>query len=69
MVGYEISLILRSVKKPATADALKRICTNIMKEGTIIKSMENLGERKLPYPMSNHNERFRVGRCVSSLLR
>ena len=62
MVGYEVSLVLRAMPKADLMTALKRVCTNVMKDGTIIKQLENLGESRLPYAISAHKERFRTGR-------
>lgn len=65
MVSYDITLILRSLpRKSHLVAALKRVCTTVMKEGTVIKAMENLGDGRLPYAMSAHKERFRTGRQV-----
>lgn len=62
MVNYEVALTLRSAAKKADLVAsLKRICTLMMGDGTIIKSMENLGNNRLPYKISAHKERFETG--------
>lgn len=62
MVAYEIALTVRSMPKAALVSSLKRICTAVMHDGTIIKSIENLGDSRLAYKVSAHQERFQTGR-------
>ena len=63
MVNYEVALIMRAANKPILVEALKRVCTSMMQQGTIIKQIDNLGEMKLPYSMrSMQKERFSHGR-------
>ena len=62
MVNYEVALTVRSMAKPEMVASLKRICTTIMQNGSIIKNIENLGDSKLAYKISAHNERFQTGR-------
>lgn len=43
-------------KQPATAAALKRTLEALMDRGAIVRNLENLGERALPYKISAHSE-------------
>ncbi|NXF97939.1 RT06 protein, partial [Eubucco bourcierii] len=47
--------------KPETAAVLKRTVEALMAEGAIVRNLENLGERSLPYRISKHKERHRRG--------
>ncbi len=63
MVNYEVALIMRPAAKPALAESLKRVCISLMQQGSIIKQIDNLGEKSLPYRMrSSKKEIFREGR-------
>lgn len=62
MVNYEVALTVRSMAKPEMISSLKRICTTIMQNGSVIKSIDNLGEMNLAYKISAHKERFQTGR-------
>lgn len=62
MVGYMVALIMRSLGKKELAESLKKICTTVMQEGSIIKSLENHGHRRLPYKITAHKDKFTDGR-------
>ncbi|NXM45756.1 RT06 protein, partial [Gymnorhina tibicen] len=47
--------------KPETAAVLKRTVEALMERGAIVRNLENLGERSLPYKISKHKERHRRG--------
>ncbi|NXO45710.1 RT06 protein, partial [Locustella ochotensis] len=47
--------------KPETAAVLKRTVEALMEKGAIVRNLENLGERSLPYKMSKHKERHKRG--------
>ncbi|NWV96221.1 RT06 protein, partial [Machaerirhynchus nigripectus] len=47
--------------QPETAAALKRTVEALMERGAIVRNLENLGERSLPYKISKHKERHRRG--------
>lgn len=62
MVQYEIALILRAVPRSDLPKVLQGVCTTVLQQGALLRGVENLGERELPYKMSAHNERFSQGR-------
>ncbi|NXM67152.1 RT06 protein, partial [Serilophus lunatus] len=47
--------------KPETAAVLKRTVEALMERGAVVRSLENLGERALPYKISRHSQRHRRG--------
>ncbi|XP_010126844.1 PREDICTED: 28S ribosomal protein S6, mitochondrial [Chlamydotis macqueenii] len=47
--------------QPETAAVLKRTVEALMERGAIVRNLENLGERSLPYKISKHKERHRRG--------
>ncbi|NWT14699.1 RT06 protein, partial [Vireo altiloquus] len=49
------------LSKPETAAALKRTVEALMERGAIVRNLENLGERSLPYKISKHKERHKRG--------
>ncbi|XP_037232316.1 28S ribosomal protein S6, mitochondrial isoform X1 [Falco rusticolus] len=61
MPRYELALILKAMQRPETAAVLKRTVEALMERGAIVRNLENLGERSLPYKISRHNERHRRG--------
>ncbi|XP_021484447.1 small ribosomal subunit protein bS6m [Meriones unguiculatus] len=61
MPRYELALILKAMRRPDTAAALKRTIEFLMEQGAIVRDLENLGERALPYRITNHNQKHRRG--------
>ncbi|XP_021254908.1 28S ribosomal protein S6, mitochondrial [Numida meleagris] len=61
MPRYELALILKAMQRPETAAVLKRTVEALMERGAIVRNLENLGERALPYKISKHNQRHRRG--------
>nr|XP_011724474.2 28S ribosomal protein S6, mitochondrial [Macaca nemestrina] len=50
-----------SFVSPETAAALKRTIEALMDRGAIVRDLENLGEKALPYRMSAHNQQYNRG--------
>ncbi|XP_035401756.1 28S ribosomal protein S6, mitochondrial isoform X2 [Cygnus atratus] len=61
MPRYELALILKAMQRPETAAVLKRTVEALMEKGAIVRNLENLGERALPYKISKHKQRHRRG--------
>ncbi|KAM9204765.1 small ribosomal subunit protein bS6m isoform 1-T1 [Mergus octosetaceus] len=54
------SLVLQALQ-PETAAVLKRTVEALMENGAVVRNLENLGERALPYKISKHKQRHRRG--------
>ncbi|CAB3228322.1 unnamed protein product [Arctia plantaginis] len=54
MPTYELALMLRAMPKTELKTSLKRISHAIFDRGGIIRSIENLGFRAMPYKTSAH---------------
>ncbi|XP_050785727.1 28S ribosomal protein S6, mitochondrial isoform X1 [Gopherus flavomarginatus] len=61
MPRYELALILKAMQRPEMASALKRTIEALMERGAVVRNLENLGERSLPYKISKHNQDHRRG--------
>lgn len=61
MPRYELALILKAMQRPETAAALKRMLQALMDRGAIVRNLENLGERALPYRISVHSQKHTRG--------
>ncbi|XP_077585925.1 small ribosomal subunit protein bS6m [Stigmatopora nigra] len=61
MPRYELALILKAMQRPETAAALRRTVEALMDRGAVVRDMENLGQRQLPYAMNKHNQKHRQG--------
>ncbi|XP_072018791.1 small ribosomal subunit protein bS6m-like [Amphiura filiformis] len=61
MPGYEMSLILRAMEKPQLVGAVKRALTFVIENGGIVRKLESMGEKNLPYRMRAHQENFTKG--------
>ncbi|XP_034825432.1 small ribosomal subunit protein bS6m [Maniola hyperantus] len=55
MPGYELALMLRAMPKPELKSTLTRISQAIFDRGGIIRNIENLGFRAMPYKTSSHS--------------
>ncbi|CAH0546027.1 unnamed protein product [Brassicogethes aeneus] len=54
MITYELCLLLRVMPKPELTTTLKRAAEAIFEKGGIIRKLENLGTRDMPYKTSVH---------------
>uniref|UniRef100_G3MR80 Small ribosomal subunit protein bS6m n=1 Tax=Amblyomma maculatum TaxID=34609 RepID=G3MR80_AMBMU len=57
MPAYEMTMILRTLTKPEQASALKRTGEYLLKNGAILRYIQNLGTKELPLKMSRHGQR------------
>ncbi|XP_078088913.1 small ribosomal subunit protein bS6m [Mustelus asterias] len=61
MPRYELALILKAMQRTETAAALRRTVEALLKNGAVVRNLDNLGEQTLPYKMSKHNLRHASG--------
>uniref|UniRef100_A0AAQ5Y660 Small ribosomal subunit protein bS6m n=1 Tax=Amphiprion ocellaris TaxID=80972 RepID=A0AAQ5Y660_AMPOC len=61
MPRYELSLILKAMQRPETAATLRRTIETLIARGAVVRDLENLGDRLLPYKIDKHNERHSRG--------
>ncbi|XP_035171597.1 28S ribosomal protein S6, mitochondrial isoform X1 [Oxyura jamaicensis] len=59
--GEELNGRSRCFPSPETAAVLKRTVEALMEKGAVVRNLENLGERALPYKISKHKQRHRRG--------
>ncbi|CAG5132592.1 unnamed protein product [Candidula unifasciata] len=64
MPTYELAVIFKSLQRPEFAQAIKRSCSYVMEQGGLIRGMENLGLKPLPYKLRNHGQRFNEGNYI-----
>ncbi|XP_055546843.1 probable 28S ribosomal protein S6, mitochondrial [Wyeomyia smithii] len=61
MPTYELVLILRQMPRPEVISVLKRTATAIFDKGGVIRKLDNLGTRPLPFKTSVHGLVHRTG--------
>ncbi|XP_012882883.1 PREDICTED: 28S ribosomal protein S6, mitochondrial [Dipodomys ordii] len=61
MPRYELALILKAMQRPESAAALKRTVEALLDRGAIVRNLENLGEKALPFKMSAHSQQHKRG--------
>ncbi|OWF47123.1 28S ribosomal protein S6, mitochondrial-like [Mizuhopecten yessoensis] len=61
MPRYELALILKDLPRAALATALKRSCQHVWKEDGVVRKIENLGTKPLPYRMHVHGSKNVTG--------
>ncbi|XP_034535177.1 28S ribosomal protein S6, mitochondrial [Notolabrus celidotus] len=61
MPRYELALILKAMQRPETASALRRTVETLMDRGAVVRNLENLGEKLLPYKITKHNQKHTRG--------
>ena len=49
MPGYEVMALFKQMAKPEIAAGVKRVAEEFIKQGTLIRKVESLGERQLAY--------------------
>lgn len=61
MPRYELCLILKAMQRPEIAAVLRRTVETLFERGAIVRGLDNLGERRLPYKISKHDCRHSQG--------
>ncbi|XP_073473282.1 small ribosomal subunit protein bS6m [Aquarana catesbeiana] len=61
MPRYEMALIIKAMQRPETVATLKRTMEALFERGAIIRNLESLGEKNLPYKISKHSQRHTRG--------
>ncbi|XP_013856665.1 small ribosomal subunit protein bS6m [Austrofundulus limnaeus] len=56
MPRYDLSLILKVMQRPETVACLRRTVEALLERGAVVRDLESLGERMLPYKMSKHSQ-------------
>merc|ERR1712141_488893 len=61
MPAYEMSVIFKVMDRLGTSSALKRVIHAVSQNGGIVRNVENIGQRRLPYSMARHSVNHRDG--------
>ncbi|XP_002730679.1 small ribosomal subunit protein bS6m-like [Saccoglossus kowalevskii] len=64
MPRYEMALIFRALNRSETISAMKRVGESVIERGGQIRTIENLGEKDLPFKMVAHSQGYRRGRYI-----
>ena len=62
MVHYELAVIFRTLGKTELPAAGAWRMRTLLAQGSIVRGVESRGDRRLPYKMGAHKERFTHGR-------
>ncbi|KAK5642699.1 hypothetical protein RI129_008866 [Pyrocoelia pectoralis] len=54
MITYELMILFRLMSKPELVNTLKRTAQTLYNRGGIIRKLENLGTRDMPFKISSH---------------
>ncbi|XP_060780616.1 28S ribosomal protein S6, mitochondrial [Neoarius graeffei] len=57
MPRYELSVVLKAMQRPETVAVLRRTVETLLERGAVVRDVENLGHRRLPYKISKHSQR------------
>lgn len=64
MPTYELAVIFKSLQRPELAQAIKRSCTYVLEKGGLIRGMENLGLKPLPYRIKTQGQGNKEGNYI-----
>jgi len=56
MPGYEVMTLVKRMTKPEVAAVAKRLGEELIKQGTLLRRVENFGERKLSYVIKDQQQ-------------
>jgi len=54
MPGYEVMTLFKQMARPDMAAGIKRVAEELIKQGTLIRRVESLGERKLTFRIKEY---------------
>jgi len=58
MPGYEVMALFKQMAKPEIAAGVKRVAEEFIKQGTLIRKVENLGERQLAFKIRDAQQQM-----------
>ncbi|XP_060895442.1 28S ribosomal protein S6, mitochondrial [Labrus mixtus] len=61
MPRYELALIVKAMQRPQAAAALRRTVETLMERGAVVRDLQNLGDKLLPYKITKHNQKHERG--------
>lgn len=68
MVHYEVAVIFRTLGNSELPAAIRAACSTLLGQGSVVRGIESRGERRLPYKMGAHKERFTHGRYCTDVI-